>query len=335
VASVFRLRIGIAPTDQGDWTVLADDLFQPLTQVQVRAQVSGVLPEAIINGFVTSQEVTYADDPGASVLEVTGMDVTMKMNLEEKITPWPNLPDSVVATTLFGQYEVVPNVTSTSPVLVDPQGTTIQRGSDIRFLRRLAARNGFDCYVQPEAITGLDFGYFGPPQVQGTPQAVLTVHAGPQSNVLDFHVHYEMTQPTMATASALDDDTKSSQQGQASSPQVTALGSDDTLTRLPTQPIALPAQTGLMETSGLQTLAQAIVDRSTWAIVASGTAGPDVGVLRPGGIVNVRGAGQLHSGSYYVTRVVHVFGQDGYTQRFEARRNAVGLTGSESFQESA
>jgi hypothetical protein len=331
VASVFRLRIAIAPSDQGDWSVVEDDMFQPLTQVQVRAQGGGVVPDAIINGFVTHQEVTYGDDPGASLLEVTGMDMTAKMNLEEKVKAWPNLPDSVIAMQIFGQYQVVPVVTTTSPVLVDPQGTTIQRGSDIRFLRRLAARNGFDCYVQPESFSGLDFGYFGPPQLSTPAQTVLTVHAGTQSTVAGFRVRYEMTQPTTATAQGLDADTKSSQQGQAASTQLTPLGSTDTLSRIPSPPVALPAQSGLVESSDLQTLAQAVVDRSTWALVATGTVGPDAGVLKPGGIVNVRGAGQLYNGSYYLTRVVHIFGQDGYSQRIEARRNAVGATGAESF----
>src|SRR5215471_19253228 len=44
--------------------------------------------------------------------------------------------------------------------LTEHEGTTIQRGTDIRFLRRLAQRNGFDCYVQPEPLSGLDFGHF-------------------------------------------------------------------------------------------------------------------------------------------------------------------------------
>ena len=50
--------------------------------------------------------------------------------------------------------------TRRSPVLIEPEGTTIQRGTDIRFLRRLARRNGFDCYVQPEPLSGLDVGHF-------------------------------------------------------------------------------------------------------------------------------------------------------------------------------
>jgi hypothetical protein len=37
------------------------------------------------------------------------------------------------------------------------------------------------------------------------------------------------------------------------------------------------------------------------------------------------------NGAYYVTRVSHVFDCGAYTQKFEARRNALGMTGTEVF----
>jgi hypothetical protein len=47
----------------------------------------------------------------------------------------------------------------------------------------------------------------------------------------------------------------------------------------------------------------------------------------------VRGAGRQFSGTYYVQKVLHTLTGDGYTQRFTLRRNALGLSGSESFVE--
>ena len=38
-ASVFRMRLGIAQTDLGDWTVLQEDLFRPLVPVTIRVGV--------------------------------------------------------------------------------------------------------------------------------------------------------------------------------------------------------------------------------------------------------------------------------------------------------
>jgi len=46
----------------------------------------------------------------------------------------------------------------------------------------------------------------------------------------------------------------------------------------------------------------------------------------------VKGAGKTYSGKYYVTKVVHEVNHEGdYVQRFEARRNARDLDGSEQF----
>jgi hypothetical protein len=48
--------------------------------------------------------------------------------------------------------------------------------------------------------------------------------------------------------------------------------------------------------------------------------------------VQVRGAGKTHSGTYYVTKVVHEFGGDGsHKQTFEARRNGRDVNDGEQF----
>lgn len=331
VASVLRLRLGVAQTAIGDWEILQDDLLRPLVPLGIRVQVGAGVPKALVNGYVASQRVVYGDEPGTSALEVTAMDATLLMNLEEKITAWPNMADSVIATSIFGQHTLAPKVESTSPGLVEQEGTTIQRGTDIRFLRHLARRNGFECFVQAEPITGIDQGFFRPPPLAGAPQAVLSVSMGLETNVSQFGVRYDMVQPTTVDAAGLDIKTKSTETAVAAAAAQTPLGREGALLRLTPAPVIRPADTGEMRNPGLKTLAQALVDRSEWAVVAEGQVGSDVGVLRPGELVNVRGAGSLFNGSYYVTRVVHRIGPGGYTQRFEARRNAVGMTGAELY----
>jgi phage protein D len=259
------------------------------------------------------------------------MDATATMNLQEKVMPWPNMPDHAIAAAIFGQYAIIPRVQPTPPQLVEPEGTTTQRGTDIRFLRRLAQRNGFECYVQPEPLSGLDMGFFQPPQLTSLPQAVLNVNMGPETNVLSFKVHYEATRPTTAVAAGLDVATKAVQPALAPAALQVPLGLEPTLFRVLPPPIVRPADTGLMRTAELQPLAQAIADQSSLAVMAEGQVGPDIGILRPGGLVNVRGAGRLFSGSYYLTRVSHVINREGLVQRFQASRNAVTLTGAELF----
>ena len=341
LAGVFRLRFGITQTKAGDWDLLqvqyAETLFRPLTPVQIRLKIGAELPEAIINGYVTGQEVNYDDQAGGSVLEVTGMDATVLMNLQEKAMPWPMMTDSQIAAAIFAQYAILPSVVPTLPVLIEPEGTTTQRGTDIRFLRRLAMRNGFDCYVQPQPQTGLDIGYFGPPtNLPGLPEAVLNVKMGPETNVSDFKIRYDMIRPTMATGAGID----SKSRAPAAFPALTPaspppkaglypfgmpMGAEDALLRASTgahpPPMVLVAETGQFIPPGLGIATQAIVDRASWAVAAEGTAGSDVGILKPGGMVNVRGAGVFFNGSYYVRRVLHTLDNCGsYEQKFEAGR---------------
>jgi phage protein D len=331
LASIVRLRLAIAQTEQDDWTLLKDDLFKPLTPIAVSVSI-GNLTTTLINGYVTSTDVTYSGTPGESTYEVVGLDATMLMNLEEKVTAWANQSDSDIATTVLQQYNLNADVHSVPGSLKDPEGTPLQRGTDSRFLRRLAQRSGFEFYVQPTR-SGDDQAYFGPPKVTEPFQAVLSVNVGPGSNVTEFRVRYHMLKPTTVVAAALDVSSKAPQPVSVTSPSSNQLGGQSALDRITKTPVLRPAQTGLMHSSDLNALAQGIVDRTSWALEAEGTVGPDVGVLRPGLNVNIRGAGALFSGSYYVVGVTHKIGLEGYLQRFTARRNAVSMTGSEGYRE--
>jgi phage protein D len=86
----------------------------------------------------------------------------------------------------------------------------------------------------------------------------------------------------------------------------------------------------------LRTVAQAVRDEAGWFITATGEVNGNAyqAVLRPRRLVLIKGAGKPFSGKYYVTSVVHELKMDtscSYTQRFEARRNARDLDGSENF----
>lgn len=330
-ASTFSLRLGLAATPIGDWAPIDVDPFRPLVPIGVRLTAGVGPPQAVINGYVTAHRAGVAD-AGRSWVEVRGTDVTGLMNLEEKVTAWPNMPDSVIASAIFGQYAVVPVVAPTAPRLVQPEGTTTQRGTDIRFLRRLARRNGFECYVQPEAVSGVDTGYFKPAITTGVPQAVLSVAMGPSTNVRDLQVRYDMTRPTAAVAAGIDTTTKAPQAGVAPVSTQPPMGLEPTLLRLLAGgrlASVRPSDSGAFTVGELQPMVQGIADRSSLAVTMEGKCGADVGVLRPGNLVALRGAGRLYSGLYLLTSVRIVIGRDRFEQHFTARRNAVTMTGAE------
>ena len=163
-ASVFRLKLGIAQTDLGDWTCSQEDLFRPLVPVTVRVGVgASPIPEALINGYVSDSSVTYSDEPGGSTLEVTGLDATHLMNLEEKVMPWPNLPDAAIAAAIFGQYALVPHGRTRRPPSLDRAGGDDDPARHRHPLPAPArAAQRLRLYVQPEPVTGLDQGFFQP-----------------------------------------------------------------------------------------------------------------------------------------------------------------------------
>lgn len=333
-AGVFRLHFELSQTDLGDWDVLQVDIFRPLVPIQIRVSLGTGLSTPIINGYVKEAKLNNRTEPGKSTLDVVGMDATgTLMNLHEKLMPWPNLPDSVIATMIYGQYGIIPMVLPTASVRVILETTTIQRTTDVRFLKQIARRNSYESYVQPDPVAGLDMGYFGPPQLLFPPQGVLSVNFGISTNMDNFDVRYDMLQPTTALAVALDDATKAPMPGIAPAALEPPMGLEPALLRIIPPPVVRPAGTDAANPAELMTMSQSIANRSSRCIRGSGEVdGLKFGrPLRPGLPVLVRGAGREHSGLYYVTQVSHTISADSYTQSFEAWRNAVGMTGAEIF----
>lgn len=338
LAGAFSIRFGLAVDQLGDYGLLALDPFKPFTSISIRVGTgTAPLPLAVINGFVTGQRASWKEG-GKSAHHIHGTDITGIMNLQEKVQPWPNMPDSVVAASIFGTYAVIPQVTPTAPRQVEPLGTPMQRGTDIRHLRRLARRNGFDCYVLPEPMSGVDVGHFGPPVVAGLPDAVLNVNMGPATNVSDVSVHYDMAKPTTVVSTNLDTATKAPQPALAPVSTMLPMGLEPTLVRAlagagiaGTVPMVMPTDTGNLLTAESQPASQGMADRSSFAVVLEATGGLDLGVLRPGGLVALRGVGHLFNGLYQVTKNRMTIAEGRFEQRFAARRNAVTMTGTELY----
>jgi hypothetical protein len=157
---------------------------------------------------------------------------------------------------------------------------------------------------------------------------------GDATNVNSFTARFDMLRPATAEATNLDVQSQSDQQAQVSTSGLTALGRQ---TAVPGQRPrrVLPSRTGLVRTGELRAYAQAIVDQTALSITADGELNTVAygRVLRAKRPVLVRGAGQQFSGTYYVERVQHTLAADSYRQSFSLRRNAVGVSGKDSFVE--
>ena len=102
--------------------------------------------------------------------------------------------------------------------------TTIQRGSDIQFLKQLAKRNGYECFVELDPAGGAVNGHFHPPRVEETSQGVLSVNLGEATNVNAFSARFDMLKPVAAQVTGLDIDDQSDQAAQIDSAALKDLG---------------------------------------------------------------------------------------------------------------
>ena len=327
MAGMMRLRLATGVReDRTGWTILDDEVFERLANLRILITVGAGVPEPLIDAYVIEASVNISNEPGKSSLNIVAMDPTVMMNLEEKVRPWPDMADSDIATAIFREYHFIPEVERTQPSRLARDRTVIQRGTDIHFLKQLAARNGYECYVEAHPTLEKNVGYFRSPQLGARPQGVLFVNMADATNVNSFSARFDMLSAATAHTAGVDIETRSPQKADVDDSSLESLGAEPTLSEESPRTVLL-SESGLSQTDELTTFAQAVVDRSTWAVTADGELNTVAygGVLRARRIVLVRGAGLVFSGRYYVERVLHTFGGEGYTQRFTLRRNASGL----------
>jgi phage protein D len=337
LAGILRLKVGVSVRPDGSgWTILDDGTFARLTPVKLSAIAGSSGSQTLIDGFVIETSVQFGAQPGESVLTVVAMDGSVLMNLEEKVRSWPATSDSDIAATIFSDHGFASEVTATAQAHGEEQQTTMQRGTDMQFLQYLARRNGYECYVEADASTGKNTGHFHPPGTQQEPLGTLSVNLGEATNVDAFQLRYDMLRPVHAKVTGLEIESASEQAITSESASLPLLGKDATVPGDRPRTVLL-SQSGLGYGGDWQTLAQAVVDRSSWAVTAEGelnTATFGV-ILRAKKTIQVRGIGRLFSGAFYIQRVLHTFSSQGHKQRFTLRRNATGLAGSETFTEAS
>jgi hypothetical protein len=326
-----------------DYRVLLEPLLRPFARVILVVTFGGV-PQVLMDGIVTHQQHSPSNEPGASTLTITGEDVSVMMDLKQKRTPWPSVPEMVIALAIVGsyaQYGLIPDIRP--PVATDVplpiQRTPVQVGTDLAYLNEMASRFAFVFYVEPGPVPLVNHAYWGPPLRIGIPQPALSVNLGNQTNVEQIGFSYNALAPNTVAFRIQDRDT------------ATQFGFETfASTRIPlsampavlvNQPNVRSVDMGVVAAraegdeadaaspAGLNIMqalarAQALTDSSTDNVVtASGTidAVRYGTLLRPRGLVGLRGAGLTYDGLYYVKSVTHSITRGEYKQRFTITRD--------------
>jgi phage protein D len=369
MASTFQLQLAIKPTDVGFWTHIDDDDLALFNRISIRvgftggSGLAGTLGavadaasgggddglEPVFDGYLTTVNFQASSEPEQSHLNIGGMDSSVLMSLEEKITTWKDISDSEIVQQIAASYGIEIQADATSTVHQENDFTIVQRSSDIRFVRDLAQRNGMEFYFETDKDTGDVVAFLRMPQLDGTPQPDLAIQFGDQSNLRSFSASVTGLRPLSVKMAQIDIKANSPNTAQAGETQLLTLGKNDSntliggaldaiLTPKDEQAQMLVLGTPSSDAGELQTMAQAVRDEAGWFITAQGEINSEAyqNVLRPHRVVQVKGAGSTYSGKYYVTRVTHELKGDGsYSQNFEARRNARDVADTDTFGSSS
>jgi hypothetical protein len=286
------------------------------------------LPNVLMDGLVTHQQVAPGGDAGHSTLTITGEDLSVAMDDDDRNgEAYSAMSVETRVTTILARYGslgivplVIPSVMIDVPL--PTQRIPMQYGTDLTYMRLLAQRVGHVFYVDPGPAPGMSVAYWGPQVKSGVPQPALNIDMDAHTNVESLNFSFDGRERTEYVVRIQDE--KSKKSTDVPLPDTTLL--NPPLGAIP--PLKVKKQ--IVETAKLTMteaalLALALTSRSTDAVTGSGT----LDVLRYGRIlkarqlVGVRGTGPAFDGLHYVKSVTHTIKAGEYKQSFELARNGL------------
>jgi hypothetical protein len=326
--SGFQLTFAAGKRSLLTTTLLPAGYFDPGIRVILVATVNGV-PNVLMDGIVTRQDVAPSNDVGGSTLTVTGEDISILMELIDfSGMKYPAMPDFAIAEVLILKYAVfgllplaIPSPLTEVPVPTSRIPT--QEGTDLDYIRKLASDAGYVFYVDPGPAPGTSIGYWGPEIRVGVPQPALNVNMDGETNVESLSFSYDGLAREQLILFVQEPSSKVPIP--VPIPNVSILKPP-----LAARP-AIPKKVRLVQKAAkLNPIRAALValgQASASADAISGSGQLDVlrygRVLRSRGLVGVRGAGIAYDGLYYVKSVTHTIKQGEYKQSFQLSREGL------------
>lgn len=334
--SVFTLTLDAGrsgPTAALDTPVLGTTPLRANNRV-VLLMTFGAVPEVLMDGIVTETEFLPGSADAPAQVRFTGHDLSVLLDRTEVSAEHVGLPDDLQVRAIAAPYLAQGLLQQViSPPVSDPplpiERTPTQQGTDYEYIQALAAFHGYSCYVIPGPGPGVSTLYWGPPVRSGPPQRALSVDLGPDTNVTGSPTfRADVLGPEMQEGSVQD-----SRLGTVI-PVRTMAALRPPLAAMPVWAVHQPnvrtrqfRDTGISATTALAR-AQARTDSSINCVTAQGRldGGAYGAVLRPRGLVGMRGAGWSNDGLWYVQQVTHHLRPGAYTADFTLAREGFGAT---------
>lgn len=301
----------------------------PLLRVLIIVTVNGI-PQVLMDGVTTMSQVTPGSG-GQSTLSVTGKDLTKVMDsnlIDMSGIPYPAMPAEARVALIIAKYAmfglipmVIPSLFTDVPLPIERMPT--HQGSDLQYVRQLAAEVGYVFYIDPGPAPGMNTAYWGPEIKMGLPQPALNYDMDAHTNVESLNFNFQTAENVLPIVFI-----------------------QNSLTKTPI-PIPIPnfnplqpplGATGLIPTkvevlrdtaklTPMQAISRGLATASKSADSVKGNGTLDVlrygRLLKSRQLVGVRGAGMAFDGLYFVESVTSTLKRGEFKQSFSLSRNGL------------
>ncbi|HWW59831.1 MAG TPA: hypothetical protein VN181_00560 [Thermoanaerobaculia bacterium] len=328
-ASVFQLTFALSSKSPLQTIfLLAGGAQLPIVRVVILVIMKG-MPEVLMDGVITHQQLDPGGDSGTSTLTLTGEDLSKLMDyLPFDGLPYPAMPAEARVLAMLAKYAafgvtpvVIPSIIPDVPIPTEE--IPRQQGTDLNYIKLLAELSGYEFYVDPGPLPLQSIAYWGPSIRIGLPQSALNTNMDAETNVESMNFSFDAEDATLPVVMIYPKELKVGIP--IPIPNVNPLAPP--LGLIPPIPKNIEIDRESARRNPAQALLAALAraSRSADAVTATGT----LNVTRYGRalkarkLVGVRGAGTAFDGLYFVRSVTHKIQRGEYKQDFSLVRNGL------------
>jgi hypothetical protein len=318
------LKIPLCTDDKGNWSADDEKFMASFSRLRVEIQVGDGDFVALIDGPIVGADNTLSGEPGRSFITLRVQDDSAYLNRKDSLLKFDNMLDHEIAEQLFGQVEQIAETdVETTPAPPNTTPSVVQRGTEMKLLRTLAARQGMHAFVLPGSNPGESVGCFKklPTTVSKLPDLILI---GKDRNVESFTTVDDAQSPAKLSATAVNAKEKSQKTESASPSDLDPVGKKD-VTLVKEDDVAVHvAPPRHSDNVDLVEFVKSLVEQYAFGLTATGQILGQCysGVLSPYQYVVVRGVNSKLSGEYLITKVTHSLTRAEYGQSFTMKRKA-------------
>jgi hypothetical protein len=286
-------------------------------------------PQPLFDGVMTNVQVQVGGPGFPGTLTVTGDDLTKVMDSQDfSGLPFPAMPIEARVALLCAKYAAFGIIPLPIPILFPDVQIPIdkipaQKGTDLQYINELARSVGYVFYIEPGPVPGANIAYFGPEIKIGVPQPALNVDMDALTNVESLNFKFDPTVGVLPIVFIQNQLTRVPIP--IPIPNINPLQPPLGLLPTPLANVKLMKETAKL--NPMQAISRGLAEAAKSKDSVSADGSLDVlrygRVLKPRGLVGVRGAGVAYDGLYYVQGVKSSLKRGEFKQSFTLTRNGL------------